>query len=69
MAQNIRDDPQLFTGRELSFANGCASPATVTAAGTASNWAANPSGSSYTNWQAAGSVWRYGVQVFVSAVY
>lgn len=53
-------DASLFSARELRVAGGCASAAALNAVANTTAWA---TAAGYTNFQAAGSVWRYGISV------
>ena len=59
-------DASLFSGRELRVAGGCASAATLNAVANTTAWA---TAAGYTNFQAAGSVWRYGISVVGTSRY
>ena len=61
----MRANPQFFTARELRVPGGCANAAAITAVQNTPNWSST--GSRYTDWNAAGSNWRYGLQVIGTA--
>jgi hypothetical protein len=59
---SVAADPQLYTARELRVPGGCASAAALQAILNTPKWS-SAAGVAYKDYQASGSVWRYGLSI------
>lgn len=63
----VTNDAQLFTARQLTVPGGCSNATALSLIKGTPSWARQ--GANYRNWQAQGSVWRYGVSVIGTPLY